>query len=81
MIRGRVFPTRDAINNAFRQLPGLARCARYQFQSASYVETGKPTRINYEVRDGKKVRVAKSGKLIPEQQWTRTEKKETTDEQ
>ena len=44
-------------------------------------ETGKPTRINYEVRDGKKVRVAKSGKLIPEQQWTRTAKKETTDEQ
>ncbi len=45
-------------------------------------ETGKPTRINYEVRDGKKVRVAKSGKLIPEQQWTRTAKKEeATDEQ
>jgi large subunit ribosomal protein L24 len=44
-------------------------------------ETGKPTRIKYEVRDGKKVRVAKSGKLIPEQQWARTEKKEATDEQ
>ena len=28
-------------------------------------ETGKPTRIKYEVRDGKKVRVAKSGKEIP----------------
>lgn len=28
-------------------------------------ETGKPTRIKYEVRDGKKVRVAKSGKVIP----------------
>ena len=27
-------------------------------------ETGKPTRIKYEVRDGKKVRVAKSGKVI-----------------
>jgi hypothetical protein len=44
-------------------------------------ETGKPTRIKYEVRDGKKVRVAKSGKLIAEQQWTRTAKKEATDEQ
>ncbi|MGB7209631.1 MAG: 50S ribosomal protein L24 [Pyrinomonadaceae bacterium] len=28
-------------------------------------ETGKPTRVKYEVRDGKKVRVAKSGKEIP----------------
>ncbi len=27
--------------------------------------TGKPTRVKYEVRDGKKVRVAKSGKEIP----------------
>lgn len=27
-------------------------------------ETGKPTRVKLEVRDGKKVRVAKSGKLI-----------------
>ncbi len=26
-------------------------------------ETGKPTRIKYEVRDGNKVRVAKSGKV------------------
>ena len=29
-------------------------------------ETGKPSRIKYETRDGEKVRVAKSGKLIPE---------------
>lgn len=29
-------------------------------------ETGKPTRIHYEVRDGKKVRIAKSGKVIGE---------------
>lgn len=29
-------------------------------------ETGKPTRIRYEVQDGQKVRVAKSGKVIPE---------------
>lgn len=28
-------------------------------------ETGKPTRVKLEVRDGQKVRVAKSGKLIP----------------
>lgn len=28
-------------------------------------ETGKPTRVKHEVRDGKKVRVAKSGQLIP----------------
>ena len=28
-------------------------------------ETGKPTRVRIEERDGKKVRVAKSGKLIP----------------
>jgi large subunit ribosomal protein L24 len=28
-------------------------------------ETGKPTRVKYEVQDGKKVRVAKSGKVIP----------------
>ena len=29
-------------------------------------DTGKPTRIKNEIRDGKKVRVAKSGKVIPE---------------
>ncbi len=29
-------------------------------------ETGKPTRVKYEERDGKRVRVAKSGKVIPE---------------
>lgn len=28
-------------------------------------ETGKPTRVKYEVRDGERVRVAKSGKVIP----------------
>jgi large subunit ribosomal protein L24 len=28
-------------------------------------DTGKPTRVKYEVQDGKKVRVAKSGKVIP----------------
>lgn len=29
-------------------------------------ETGKPTRVKYEIQDGKKVRVAKSGKVIAE---------------
>ena len=29
-------------------------------------DTGKPTRVRYETRDGKKVRIAKSGKVIPE---------------
>lgn len=29
-------------------------------------ETGEPTRVKYELRDGRKVRVAKSGALIPE---------------
>lgn len=46
-------------------------------------ETGKPTRVKYEMRDGKKVRVAKSGKLIPmpDNRITgSTKKKEETDE-
>ncbi len=34
-------------------------------------ETGKPTRIKYEDKDGVKVRVAKSGKVIPEPEVTR----------
>lgn len=29
-------------------------------------ETGKPTRVKIEIRDGKKVRIAKSGKVIAE---------------
>lgn len=29
-------------------------------------DTGKPTRVRYEIKDGKKVRIAKSGKVIPE---------------
>lgn len=39
-------------------------------------ETGKPTRVKFETRDGKKVRVAKSGKVIGE--TTKTEKKKAT---
>lgn len=47
-------------------------------------ETGKPTRIKFEDRDGQKVRVAKSGKVIPlpDVKYRRTEKKTSeTDEQ
>lgn len=42
-------------------------------------ETGKPTRINYEVRDGKKVRVAKSGKVLPEPERARRAAKTETE--
>ena len=42
-------------------------------------DTGKPTRVKYETRDGQKVRVAKSGKVIPTPQYARREKK-TADE-
>lgn len=38
-------------------------------------ETGKPTRVKYEIRDGKKVRVAKSGKIIGETAEPKAEKK------
>jgi large subunit ribosomal protein L24 len=44
-------------------------------------DTGKPTRVKYEDRDGKKVRVAKSGKVVADPQWTRREKKTTEDNQ
>jgi large subunit ribosomal protein L24 len=41
-------------------------------------ETGKPTRVKYETRDGKKVRVAKSGKVIadPDIKYRKTERQE-----
>ncbi len=45
-------------------------------------ESGKPTRIKYEDRDGKKVRVAKGGKIIPEpERARRVEKTETANEE
>ena len=44
-------------------------------------DTGKPTRVKYETRDGKKVRIAKSGKIVADPQWTRREKKTTEDNQ
>jgi large subunit ribosomal protein L24 len=43
-------------------------------------ETGKPTRVKYETRDGEKVRVAKSGKVIPTPQWARRERKTATED-
>lgn len=46
-------------------------------------DTGKPTRVRYDVQDGKKVRVAKSGAVIPvpDNRITgSTEKNEETDE-
>ena len=39
-------------------------------------ETGKPTRVKYEVRNGEKVRVAKSGKVVGE--TAKPEKKKAT---
>ena len=45
-------------------------------------ETGKPTKVKYEMRDGKKVRVAKSGKIITDNaSYKREKKKEINDEQ
>jgi large subunit ribosomal protein L24 len=43
-------------------------------------KTGKPTRIKYETRDGQKVRVAKSGELIPEPGRRAKKKAEETEE-
>ena len=42
-------------------------------------ETGKPTKVKYDLRDGKKVRVAKSGKVIPENASYKREKKKEID--
>ncbi len=44
-------------------------------------ETGKPTRIKYEVRDGKKVRVAKSGKVIVESGTYKREARKVDEEE
>lgn len=37
-------------------------------------ETGKPTRVRYEMRDGEKVRIAKSGKVIADNSSYKREK-------
>jgi len=44
-------------------------------------ETGKPTRIKYDVIDGKKVRVAKSGKVIPEPEIKRRSETKSNEEE
>ncbi len=45
-------------------------------------ETGKPTKVKYEERDGKKVRVAKSGKVIADSgSYKKESKKEDEDEE
>jgi len=44
-------------------------------------ETGKPTRVKIEDRNGEKVRVAKSGKLIPLPQTFKTPKREEKEEE
>jgi large subunit ribosomal protein L24 len=43
-------------------------------------ETGRPTRIKYDLQDGKKVRVAKSGKLIAEPERRLNTKKKNEEE-
>jgi large subunit ribosomal protein L24 len=44
-------------------------------------DTGKPTRVRFEERDGEKVRVAKSGKVIPMPQTFKTPKREKKEEE
>lgn len=44
-------------------------------------ETGRPTKVKYEMRDGKKVRVAKSGKIIAETGWVKKEAKKKIDDE
>ncbi len=38
-------------------------------------DSGKPTKVKYETRDGQKVRVAKSGKVLPEIAWAKKQPK------
>jgi large subunit ribosomal protein L24 len=45
-------------------------------------ETGRPTKVKYETQDGKKVRVARSGKVIPDNaSYIREKKKQIDDEE
>src|SRR6185503_18621572 len=44
-------------------------------------DSGKPTRVRMEDRDGEKVRVAKSGKVIPMPQTLKTPKREIKEEE
>ena len=45
-------------------------------------ETGKPTRVKFEERDGQKVRVGSSGKIIPmpDVKFRKTERQEKASE-
>jgi large subunit ribosomal protein L24 len=43
-------------------------------------ETGKPTKVRYETQDGKKVRIAKSGKVIQENASYKREAKKKIDD-
>ncbi len=43
-------------------------------------ESGKPTKVKYEFQDGKKVRVAKSGKVVAENSSYKREKKKIEDD-
>ena len=43
-------------------------------------DTGKPTKVKYETRDGKKVRVAASGKVVPEITWAKKQPKAKIDD-
>jgi large subunit ribosomal protein L24 len=43
-------------------------------------ESGKPTKVKFETRDGKKVRVAKSGKVLPEVAWAKKQPKAKIDD-
>lgn len=44
-------------------------------------ETGKPTKVRYETRDGKKVRVAKSGKVVADNSSYKREGKKKIDDE
>lgn len=44
-------------------------------------DTGKPTKVKYDFQDGKKVRVAKSGKVFPENASYKREKKKKIDDE
>ena len=44
-------------------------------------ETGKPTKVRYEIQDGKKVRIAKSGKVIQENASYKREAKKTIEDE
>src|SRR5580765_4132980 len=44
-------------------------------------ETGKPTKVRFEVQDGKKVRIARSGKVIADTGWVKKQPKKQIDDE